>query len=289
MAAEANGNANGAPPSPNPDAEGSSALFTHPKSKSRKGFGSKPPKSSDGHPKPKRKCWECESESHLRPACPQWIEKQKIKSSWRAQKRREGLGLARQPQREEESGSDPDGDEADDEADDDGDDGIVSAEMDNDIAQKAEQSISDNGRPDTSPTRQKQGTVNKSTKHWSKDSDSDARHPSRRRQRQRPLASDSEPKKHQNDNDSSASTTAQTRTKQDDGPSVRELFKRAYAPAALHTFKADPLHRRKGGTPHSQATGTEKPTGRTQQQRGGQPNMKLRMEAMLAKIKRDYT
>ena len=60
------------------------------------------------------------------------------------------------------------------------------------------------------------------------------------------------------------------------GDNIRELMKEAYSKSNLHTFKSDPLKR------HATA-------GRTKGGKGkGQPNMKLRMNAMLAKIKRDY-
>ncbi len=60
------------------------------------------------------------------------------------------------------------------------------------------------------------------------------------------------------------------------GDNIRELMKEAYSKSNLHTFKSDPLKR------HATA-------GRTKGEKGkGQPNMKLRMNAMLAKIKRDY-
>jgi hypothetical protein len=60
------------------------------------------------------------------------------------------------------------------------------------------------------------------------------------------------------------------------GDNIRGLMKEAYSKSNLHTFKSDPLKR------HATA-------GRTKGEKGkGQPNMKLRMNAMLAKIKRDY-
>jgi hypothetical protein len=64
----------------------------------------------------------------------------------------------------------------------------------------------------------------------------------------------------------------------DDG-SLRELFRTAYSRESLHTYKSDPLHRGKGRP--AQHRGGTKGVGR------GQPNMKLRMNALLEKIKRD--
>lgn len=69
-------------------------------------------------------------------------------------------------------------------------------------------------------------------------------------------------------------------------PSVRDLMKEAYSRSTLHTFKADPL--KKHGRNHSGRGGRGGRGGRPDTGRG-QPNMKLRMHAMLAKIKQDYT
>ena len=59
-----------------------------------------------------------------------------------------------------------------------------------------------------------------------------------------------------------------------DKSGLRELAKKAYASSSLHNYKSDPLHKRRGRE------------GRQSQGRG-QPNMKLRMNAMLEKIKQD--
>ena len=62
-------------------------------------------------------------------------------------------------------------------------------------------------------------------------------------------------------------------------PTVRDLMRQAYSRSTLHTYKSDPFkkrHDRKGGDQKQAQTGK------------GQPNMKLRMNAMLAKIKRDF-
>ena len=60
---------------------------------------------------------------------------------------------------------------------------------------------------------------------------------------------------------------------------LRELFRKAYSRESLHTYKSDPLHRGKG-RPTLHRSGTKR-TGR------GQPDMRLRMNALLEKIKRD--
>ena len=65
--------------------------------------------------------------------------------------------------------------------------------------------------------------------------------------------------------------------------SLRDLFRKAYSKESLHTYKSDPLKKRKGG--RQQGTGRR---GNAAPSRG-QPNMKLRMNAMLEKIKQDYS
>jgi len=57
---------------------------------------------------------------------------------------------------------------------------------------------------------------------------------------------------------------------------VRELMREAYSKSSLHTFRSDPLKKRAA-------------SGKSRGEKGkGQPDMGLRMKAMLAKIKRDY-
>jgi len=67
--------------------------------------------------------------------------------------------------------------------------------------------------------------------------------------------------------------TSRIGIEQDD---VRELTRKAYSKSNLHTFKSDPLKKRAASE-------------RSKGEKGkGQPDMKLRMDALLAKIKRDY-
>ena len=63
-----------------------------------------------------------------------------------------------------------------------------------------------------------------------------------------------------------------------DSPSLRDLNKEAYSQSSLHRFKSNPLKRGRGSSVQGRGGGSR---GR------GQPNMKLRMGAMLEKIKRD--
>ncbi|KDR81775.1 hypothetical protein GALMADRAFT_90086 [Galerina marginata CBS 339.88] len=68
--------------------------------------------------------------------------------------------------------------------------------------------------------------------------------------------------------------------------SVRDLAREAYSRSTLHTYKSDPLKKRQSGSSRGGKGGN---IARGQPQTGrGQPNMKLRMNAMLAKIKQDY-
>lgn len=72
-------------------------------------------------------------------------------------------------------------------------------------------------------------------------------------------------------------------------PSLRDLTREAYSRSSLHTFKTG-LGQRGGprGTPHTRRRGNEgrgNPRGETGR---GQPNMKLRINAMLEKIKQDF-
>ncbi|KAJ4488043.1 hypothetical protein J3R30DRAFT_888525 [Lentinula aciculospora] len=79
-----------------------------------------------------------------------------------------------------------------------------------------------------------------------------------------------------------ASTSQSEQAKERDAPDLRELTRKAYSRDTLHTYKSDPLNRR-GGANGGRKNGRGGTRGR------GQPNMKLRMDAMLEKIKRDFT
>ena len=83
-------------------------------------------------------------------------------------------------------------------------------------------------------------------------------------------------------------------TTNDEGISLRDLAKEAYSRSSLHTFKSDPLHRKKRS--NNDLASSQRGRGRiTASARGainvgrGQPNMKLRMDVLLEKIKRDFT
>ena len=71
--------------------------------------------------------------------------------------------------------------------------------------------------------------------------------------------------------------------KEQDKQSLRDLFRKAYSKESLHTYKSGRQQGR--GRGRGQGGGTE---GKAASMRG-QPNMKLRMNAMLEKIKQDYS
>ena len=68
-------------------------------------------------------------------------------------------------------------------------------------------------------------------------------------------------------------------------PSLRELKREAYSQSTLHTFKSDPLKKRDQG---KRAGGSRGRSNGFNERGKGQPNMKLRMNVMLEKIKKDF-
>jgi hypothetical protein len=74
------------------------------------------------------------------------------------------------------------------------------------------------------------------------------------------------------------------------GSSLRDLQKQAYSPASLHHYKSRPLRHPKNRTASNEDSfrRREASIGAPKRGRGGgQPNMRLRMTAMLEKIRRD--
>ncbi|KAH9856940.1 hypothetical protein C2E23DRAFT_365958 [Lenzites betulinus] len=181
-----------------------------------------------------------------------WVEVQKIKSKWKAQKRKEGL-VGSRPQLEQmlDAQEDPV-----DESDEDKDDAATSrsssadsASEDDEDGESEEESADEHPTPSSSkppavPARQ-------------------LNHQQRRRaKKEQPEAE----------------------------LSLRELQNKAYSKASLHTHKSHPLNRHKapavsrgrggrGGGRGSSSRGAPRGQGR------GQPDMGLRMKAMLEKIK----
>jgi hypothetical protein len=94
----------------------------------------------------------------------------------------------------------------------------------------------------------------------------------------------------------------QKKTKTPTTASLRDLAREAYSPSALHHYKSHPLHRRKGvggegstseiwrlrrGEMGNETNGQSTRSENGRRERRGQPNMRLRMNFMLEKIKRD--
>ncbi|PPQ70290.1 hypothetical protein CVT24_000853 [Panaeolus cyanescens] len=158
-----------------------------------------------------------------------WIDKAKIKSKWKAEKRKEGLiersklGIADDANEDDEK-NEPENTHSD-------------------HAPSVEPSPPPRSKTPPSITTPSQA---KNMKHGRKDSRG------QKRKREQP------------------EETAEPQ-------SLRDLTREAYSRSSLHTFKSHPLKKGKaaGHQPHGEK-------GR------GQPNMKLRMNAMLAKIKQDY-
>lgn len=164
-----------------------------------------------------------------------WVENVKIKSKWKAQKRKEGTFSSTSLQ-----AADHDGDSR--ELEEGGTEGSDSDEQVDEVT-------------DEEPLPRK-STLHPSRSHI---------HPE--------LAPKIAPKPRQTEKAEEAPK-----------PSLRELTREAYSRSSLHTFKADPLNRRRGSAAQQRGGGR----GREARHEGrGQPNMKLRMDAMLEKIKRD--
>jgi hypothetical protein len=156
----------------------------------------------------------------------QWVANQKIRSKWKAVKRKEGLVSERK----------------------------LSGSVDQDIGAEGTEKASEEGEHPSSEDDSGEATINPSRKHIH--------------------ASGSD--KPQNTND--------------EGISLRDLAKEAYSRSSLHTFKSDPLNRKKRSNDLASSRGRRTASAREANNIGrGQPNMKLRMDVLLEKIKRDFT
>lgn len=180
-----------------------------------------------------------------------WVEKQKIKSKWKAQKRKEGI-VTRRDDITTTSTSQPEEAGADNESED--DENVEDPHTNSTPVPESEPELT----PAPPPKRKK----------LSKGADE----------------VEEEPEK----------------------PSLRELQRQAYSPASLHHYKSDPLHRHRGrgggsfGNRGGRGGGSDRGRGSRGgrgsngrgQSRGrgrGQPDMRLRMSAMLEKIKHDMS
>ncbi|CCM02405.1 uncharacterized protein FIBRA_04503 [Fibroporia radiculosa] len=182
-----------------------------------------------------------------------WVEKQKIKSQWKAQKRKEGLESKGRRLA----------------------DLVASTDEQEEKAQSsnAESSEPVNAAPTVS-IEEESGNENESSEDEPEDRSSPRKPPAKK-----------------------ASPREDTPGRQ---PTLRELQSQAYSRSSLHTRKSDPLHRRRGSDmKRADAPAGGRGRGRGQGGRGaassqrgrgrGQPDMRLRMNVMLEKIKRDFT
>lgn len=74
---------------------------------------------------------------------------------------------------------------------------------------------------------------------------------------------------------------------EEDKPNLRELQRQAYSRSSLHTYKSGKRDDKKFIRGNSEYRGDQKREHRKDGRKSGQPDMRLRMNAMLEKIKRD--
>jgi hypothetical protein len=194
-----------------------------------------------------------------------WIEKQKIKSRWKAQKRKEGLDSS-QPRIHP----------------------LVPEDLDNEEA-KGEGGLTRNDNLDTGSNHASERETDDEGDSVRIGDDSDEDMPEDDEPQARPRSS-------------TRSRKGPSKTSGEDAeekPSLRELNRQAYSRSSLHSHKSDPLHRHGRGRGSKSAAvngrgrggGRDRGRGAGPSDRGGrkgQPDMRLRMNAMLEKIKRDY-
>jgi hypothetical protein len=173
-----------------------------------------------------------------------WVEKTKIKSKWKAQKKKEGLA--------------------------------TSSKLDLPVYDEKERDpeVEDNSRSDSDDVR-----LSVLPTEIPEEVPCLHLHPSRAHIHPELSV------KHSKSRVSDAPPTKKQRVSKDsqavESPSLRELKREAYSQSALHTFKFDPLKKRdQGNRGGGSSEFIEK--GR------GQPNMKLRMNVMLEKIKQSF-
>ena len=178
-----------------------------------------------------------------------WVEKTKIKSKWKAQKKKEGLATSSKldlPVYDEK-------------------------ERDPEVGNNS-RSDSDDVRPSMSPT-EIPGEVPRLHLHPSRAHI----HPELSAKHSKSRVPDTLPTKKQRVSKKDSQTV--------EPPSLRELKREAYSQSALHTFKSDPLKKREQGNRGGGSRG--RGSGFIEKGRG-QPNMKLRMNVMLEKIKQNF-
>ncbi|KAF5358438.1 hypothetical protein D9756_001920 [Leucocoprinus leucothites] len=216
-----------------------------------------------------------------------WVEKAKIKSKWKAQKRREGIAsssrLATLP------GDDNEPHDSDVGSADEDDRGSDHSDSES-TANNAMATLADDSQAESASESAESQTQVPSNS-------TDAAHlpPSPPPRQPRPPP----PKKKYNQNnnkkrplphDKNNNTAIRGGTstnEEQDKPSLRDLFREAYSKESLHSYKSDPLKKGRGDQ-RVRGRGGRGGSGASARGRG-QPNMKLRMNAMLEKIKRDYS
>ena len=192
-----------------------------------------------------------------------WVEVQKIKSKWKAQKRKEGLITARPVVHleEGEAAKDNSSDEDDSAQGDEMKNG-TSEEEDNDSGSENEEGESED---EDMTVQEKVPIRSQGVKRGGRGSRGRGTNVRGRGGSSKQRTTD----------------PIQEEKKQ----SLRELQNQAYSRSSLHTFKSGSHKQRDGGARGQNGRGR----GRGSTGRGrGQPDMRLRMNFMLEKIKRDY-
>ncbi|KAI0093871.1 hypothetical protein BDY19DRAFT_281000 [Irpex rosettiformis] len=199
-----------------------------------------------------------------------WVEVQKIKSKWKAQKRKEGIVTSRPTQPQAEEGRSEDQDHSEDDIS----DGPASAQEeeygsgaggveDSGSGNENEESESDEnmGIPEAIPSRQQTAIRGERGSRG-------------RRENVRGRTRGGSSRQH-------ARHVQEDETKL----SLRELQNQAYSRSSLHNFKSGSHKQHSGGARGFNGRGRRRGGGGHGR---GQPDMRLRMNAMLEKIKRDY-
>ncbi|KAI0928477.1 hypothetical protein AcW1_005712 [Taiwanofungus camphoratus] len=181
-----------------------------------------------------------------------WVETQKIKSQWKAQKRKEGSVV-----REKQS--------------------VLAVSEEDNQPEKFHEGSSDE------ETEQEDITPSGSRSTEPSDGEDDG---------EAMEDSDDLPSPRKRPSLSKRAEEKQREESPDQGPTLRQLSRQAYARSSLHHFKSDPLHRHRAPDPRKRESAGDRRRGRSQGEsargRGrGQPDMRLHMNAMLEKIKRD--
>ncbi|GJE86908.1 hypothetical protein PsYK624_029910 [Phanerochaete sordida] len=201
-----------------------------------------------------------------------WVEVQKIKSKWKAQKRKEGLTTARPvvnlELEDEHTGGGSDRGQDEESAPESGreeDEGTDSGSDGEDVGAGDEESEEESDRSEHIErvyTGEKKRGKGKGTQTATVPAGRGGEHANKRRRKD--TAGDDDAAKK---------------------PTLRELQTLAYSKSSLHTYKSGSSQRQ------SETRGRVRGRGRGSQRGGrgrGQPDMRLRMNVMLEKIKRDY-